>query len=965
MVTRRRTPHLIGREQPLRVLFDAVDEIDEQGRMLLLAGEAGIGKTRLLDEFARRAPDVRVARGGCIEGVAYAPWTDVLWWLTSSEVVDVDALPEQLRHQLGRLLPQLATSAPDDDERVGDQQMLFEAMVALLARAASGARLVVVVDDVHWIDPASRDLLRYVVANLRRLPLLFVIAYRPEDSAAHRDLLAHLVQLGSGELVLERLPSDATAEIASFLLAEASTQHDVARIVAEADGNPLFIEELVAAVTAVGVPETLRDLMLVRYHSLDDDARHLVRTAALIGPRAPRAWLAVAAELDDARALRATRASLETGVLDADLEVEGYAFRHALLRQAVLDELASDERVAIHAAIAEALEQLPDDLVGVDRAAELARHWDAAARPTAAVRALVAAARHARSRYAFDAAADAYDRALFWWSAADDPERVAGIDRAELLLRAADAAGAAGRVERAADLSELALDASLALGAERGADAAARVRALLWADDRHAVYASARAELEPRLDEVTPRTRAHFLVQSLEQRLVDGDVAGIEAAVAGMTQALERAGDVSLVANGHVALASYHEIRGDLERSDREYAQAIEAAVRGDDAILLTGTLYNYAAFCTSLPRLRECLARLDDYDVAAEQYGVQRYFIPAQCLRAYAHCELGELDAARAVLARIANHPAEGYDAWFRATIRAMVHVYAGEPEQALAALDPSAVGSPLPTDFERTIYLASWRALALCQMADVDAARAAVDAATPATERLRETFYQGALAPVAMRVEADAAVAATEARDLVALDHARSRAEAVATRWRSVVSQLERPHPLARARTAALDAEQARLEGTDVADAARRAAEGFDELEMPYYATYFRWRAAQAHLAEGRRSEANTVLRQAYTVARDRGFGKLSAVIESAARAHQLPLGPGRTTVDGDAPLSDRELEVLRLLADGRSNPEIAAALSISRHTARAHVSNILRKLDATTRAEAVAAAHRRGVV
>jgi len=934
------------------------------GSVVLLEGEAGIGKTRLLDEFARRTPGVHVVRGGCIEGVPYAPWTDALWWLTSTDVTDTQALPHEARAQLARLLPQLGDAAPLGEPQATGQQMLFEAVVALLARAAAHTRVAVILDDAHWIDPASRELLLYVAANLRRAPVLLVVAYRPEDSAPQHALLESLHRASSRHITIDRLSQDAAAEIATILLAGESSERDVTRIVGDAGGNPLFIEELVAAAAGSGVPGTLRDLMLVRYESLDVEARHLVRTAALIGERVSHAWLASAIGLDETRARQATGAALASGVLVADIASEGYAFRHALLRQAVLDGLAPDERVALHARIASALEQF-DDLVGVDRESELARHWDAAARPTSALRTLISAARRAESRYAFDAAADAYDRALFWWDAVDDAESTTGTDRAALLLLAAHASAAAGRVERAADLGESGLAASIALGPDRGAAAAARVRPLLWAGDRQAVFADAKRRLEPVLGEVGARTRAHFLVESVEHMLIDRGTSGIDATVADMTAALAQVDDPRLLAMGHVALAYYYEMLGDLERSDAEYVQASEAGRRSNDAVLLTNTLYNHAAFCTSLPRLRDCLAKLDACDAVAEQFGVRRYFIPARCVRAWALCELGELDAARSVLVSIGDLAAEGYDAWFRAGAWSLLSAYEGEPDAALAAVDPAAVGSPAPSDFERAIFLASLRALALCQKHEIAAARAAVDEATPAVERLQETFYHGRLAATALRIEADAAVLATAARDLAGIERARARAAAITTRWEAALARLERHHPAVQAYTSALEAERGRLDGTCDVEAARAAADRFEAAEMRYYATYFRWREAEAHLARSERRHAAQLLGRAASSARLHGFTELDAAIMATARSYQLTLGPGRRTVDGEAPLSGREREILHLLADGRTNADIAAALSISRHTARAHVSNILRKLDASTRAEAVAAAQRRGVV
>ena len=241
----------------------------------------------------------------------------------------------------------------------GGQHLLFEAVVELLTHVASRTRLVLVVDDLHWVDPASSELIRYVANNLGRVPILLVVTYRAEDAAAERDLIAQLARLASRQIALTPLAEDSTAEMAEILLGPDASPADVRRIAHDADGNPLFVEELVAALGTTGVPQTVRDLMLARFSALDEPSRHLVRTAAVIGATAPQAWLAAAAGLDDNATRGAARAAVDRGLLIAGGDGTSYHFRHALLRQAVLDELLPDERVALHHAIAAALTAAP------------------------------------------------------------------------------------------------------------------------------------------------------------------------------------------------------------------------------------------------------------------------------------------------------------------------------------------------------------------------------------------------------------------------------------------------------------------------------------------------------------------------------------------------------------------------------------------------------------------------------
>ena len=393
---RERTPNLIAREAALAPLSDALGGVADAGALVLVRGEVGIGKTRLLEEFAARvAPEARAVRGGCVEGVPYAPWTEALRRLLSTgDVVAAGDLPRRVRAEVARLLPHLSlddADARDADESAG-QHLLFEAVVELLTSAASRTHLVLVIDDLHWIDPASSELLRYVATNLGRLPILLVVTYRTEDAAAARELIAQLARLSTYQIELTPLADDSTVEMAEILLGRDASPLDVRRISRDADGNPLFVEELAAALGTTGVPQTVRDLMLARFNILDEPGRHLVRTAAIMGASAPQPWLAAAAGLDADATRGAARAAVDRGLLVMGGDGTSYTFRHALLRQAVLDELLPDERVALHHTIADALTGDPTLAVGIDRVAELARHWHAAREAPAALRWLVAAA---------------------------------------------------------------------------------------------------------------------------------------------------------------------------------------------------------------------------------------------------------------------------------------------------------------------------------------------------------------------------------------------------------------------------------------------------------------------------------------------------------------------------------------------------------------------------------------------
>ena len=971
MRRRERTPNLIGRESALSALDEALGGVSEAGSLVLVRGEVGIGKTRLLEEFATRvAGEAHVVRGGCVEGVSYAPWTEALRRLLSdADVVAADDLPRRVRSEVARLLPHLSLDegdAPGVDESAG-QHLLFEAVVEVLAHVAARRRLVLVVDDLHWVDPASGELLRYVAHNLGRVPILLVVTYRAEDAAAERDLIAQLARLATRQIALTPLAEDSSAEMAEILLGRDASPADIRRIAREADGNPLFVEELVAALGTTGVPQTVRDLMLARFSALDEPSRHLVRTAAVIGATAPQAWLAAAAGLDNMATRGAARAAVDRGLLITGADGASYHFRHALLRQAVLDELLPDERVALHAAIAAALTAQPAVAVGIDRIGELARHWDAARDASSALRWLVAAAEQAKQRFAFEAAFDDYELALGWWESVDDAPAVSGIDHAALLLDAADAAGLAGHIGRAADLARAGLDEAYALDASRALEAAGRVYPQMWAADRSPeLFDFGTTMLLPLLDRADPAARARFLVSRVEHLVRYATPAEVREPAAQMMTALQGVGDPVLQARAYLVSAWCYEAYGDFERVEAEYERAAEIARSANAPSMLALVLYSHAAFKIDFPDLQGSMPLLDEVDALVERFGLRRYLVVSRCSRSQALCMQGDLAGAAAAMASIDDVFTEGFDAWVRATGRAHVDFTAGSSDAVLGGLRPEVVGAAAPNDSDFVIETEMLRADALVWNGDVEGARHAVDRgeAAVAAEHYRETCWHGRLAMVGARVEADSAVAAMGNQSVAAIEHAEARAAQIVAAWETALAQLARPSPLLDAYTIGIDAEVGRLRREEVVARAQRAAETFATIGLPFYATYFRWREGEAMLAAGDRAAAE-VLKRARATATTHGFAGLDSAIVALARVHQLRLGPARTTIDGDEALSVRELEVLRLVASGKSNPDIAAALFISRRTAAAHVSSILRKLDATSRVEAVSEAHRRAIV
>jgi DNA-binding CsgD family transcriptional regulator len=706
----------------------------------------------------------------------------------------------------------------------------------------------------------------------------------------------------------------------------------------------------------------LRELLLGNVHRLTADARAIVRIAAVIGLRAPRALLAAVSGLDDARAQAAARAAVDGGVLLADDDGRGYDFRHALLRQAVLDDLVPDERVALHRAIAQALDASPDTAIGIDRIAELARHWDAAEDAPEALRCSVAAGEQAVLRYAFEAAFAAYERALAWWDVVAHATTSAGRDRVELLFAAANAAGLAGHIGRAADLARAALDTAAATAPDRCVDAVGRAYPLLWSADRAGELSPFTAAALPVLERADALAQARFLESLVDERLREFRPAEALEYAPRMVEAAAASHDTELEIRARWLEAHCHELLGEFDRAIAGFEEACSLGRRTKSYSALALACYNKAAAYLSLPDFAACERGIDEVDALVEQYGIRRYAMPARCLRAANRCIHGDLATAGALITELDED--EGIAGWFVEMTRALVAQQRGEPDTVLRVLDPRHNGLQPLHDVERLTEVAMLRAEALAWKGDLAAARTEADHGFAAVTSRCETYWHCWLAMVSLRVEADAAVAATKQRAVADIELAQQRAETITATWAASTQRLRCEYPWTQAFSLGSAAELARLSGTDPG-AAAAAATAFDSIGFPYYAAYFRWREAEVALAAGDQWRATQLLSGVRQVAQAHGFHALEEAADALARLYQVRLGPRRTTVDGDEALSDREQEVLRLLVDGKSNPEIAEALFIGTRTARSHVSNILRKLGVASRIEAVADAHRRGLV
>ena len=467
------SPIFVGRVEELQTLEAARRRAaDADPAVVLVGGEAGIGKTRLVAELTSRCANdgTRVLAGGCVPvgdgALPYAPVVEAMRALAAD--VGVGAVRELVGpswRELARLLPALGapeTGAPPDQAA---QTRLFELLLGLLGQLAEQARLVVVVEDLHWADRSTLDLLAFLVRNLRRERLLLVVTYRNDEPGQQRlgPYLAELDRAGRVERIeLPRLDQVQTATQLAGIRGAAPATDLVDAVFARSQGNPFFTEELLGVVRSGSgeLPATLRDLLRGRVAALPDRARQVMAVVAVAGREVSHRLLAAVVGLDDGALVESLRAAVASQLLVTTAGGDGYEVRHALLREVVEADLLPGERARLHADLAQALTERPELADGPPAvaAAEVAAHWDAAGEPTRALPARVQAGLAAERARAFPEAQRHYERALELWEQVTDPDRAAGLDQAELLTRTADAAAASGRSQRALALLTTAID---------------------------------------------------------------------------------------------------------------------------------------------------------------------------------------------------------------------------------------------------------------------------------------------------------------------------------------------------------------------------------------------------------------------------------------------------------------------------------------------------------------------------
>ncbi len=995
MAIRFSSPVFVGRAPELAQLDEARRRTASgPPAAVVVGGEAGVGKTRLVDEFTRRcrADDVRVLMGSCIElgeeGAPFAPVIEALRTMLRAQE------PETARSWVGhgssdlaRLLPELGGVPSDEGSAVGPelasaQGRLFELLLDLIERVATERPTVLVIEDLHWADQSTRDLLGFLVRSLRRPGLLLLLTYRSDELHRRHPLRPFLAELERirwvERLELERFDRAELIAQLTGILGEAPAAGLVDEVFERAQGNPFYTEELVAA-SASGLggqlPPTLRDTLMARIETLPDPTQHVLRVAGAAGRWVEHDLLAAVAGLPEADLFDALRQAISASVLVVDNEREAYAFRHALVQEAVYGDLLPGERSRLHAAYAATLaaRPKPEGCEHASTAAELAHHWYAAHDLERALPAAVTAGIAAEKVYANAEAQRQFERALELWDQVPAAHAGLGLDRVDLLARAAEAASRMASSDRAVALLRSALkEVDPQAEPLRAGVLTANLAGVLRQSGKQGAFAlyNEAVRLVPPEPPTAERARVlSSLGQALmlkpmfeearsvcEEAIAVARAAGArapegharntlgvvlahlgdaEAGLAHLEEALRIAEDlhenhrfdVDDVLRGHSNLCDLYDLIGELER-------AVTVALHGAGEARSHGRERSFGAWLSADASM--VMLKLGRWDEAHERLHGAVVMSNSDGLAALnLNQTLATLEVGRGDLDLAAEHLGSARRIFEKVFVGAQ-HIGPLYRELALAA-----VWQGNHADARTAIA----KGLSACL--GVDGAR-----------------YAAGLYPVGLRAEADEA---ERARARHAGDE-EAEARRVAAELLDGARGLRTPWgPEFEAHLASSEAEWTRVVGEPDPDRWQTAVDAWDKTGQPYPAAYARWRLAETLLATREdRERAEQAMREAHATAVRLGARPLRLELEQLGRRSRVTLrgdaaaGP-EAPADGGLGLTPRELEVLRLVADGRSNRQIAEELFISVKTASVHVSNILAKLQVGSRVEAAAVAHR----
>lgn len=958
------SPRMVGRRAELETLLEAFEEgRGGSPRTVIVRGEAGIGKTRLIQEFlaeaalrADESPVLAVAQ--CVDlgpiGAPFGPVRRVLRDLhaaVGAEALRSAAGSPALIAALAALVPGIADTTPAGDEHVGE---FAEAIEVLLETLSADRHIVIVIEDLQWADAATLGLLKTLAGTLRGRHLTITASYRSDDIDRFHPLHPVLAELERTRSIvrveLGRLSVGEVAEQVRLLRGDRFVEREADVLAVRSGGIPFLVEELVD-LGDESLPETLRDLVLARYTRLGETAQEVVRAMAAGGLHTDHDVLRAVTSCDDRTLDLALREAIDARAVIA--EGAGYTFRHALTQEAVHAEMLPSERVRVHRRYAEYLGSR--DSASHDDVSAIAEHWLAARDQTAAFEATVAALAQSRATYSPATSAKLAERLTELWDQVPDAAARAGTTLAELHLDAAEAWHDLGEAERALRSANEGLDACRDDPLTRAALLRQRFVELFNTEhDERRDDLLAAAELLDGLDDRRAKALLSRVLSNVALTDLGSDARpSVERAIA----LAEEVGDDAALA---VALTIEAWRIAEQEEDEPGALVPLERAV----TLRLDPALRAYAGAAQL-----DMLGRLGRYTEAVV-VGEQHY---ADVVRAGIERGSGSkiaLCLADALLA--AGQPAAAVRhahrvrqllvgrrgaAWLMVLARHYTWDDLAGARDELVHVERAAIDSAREHPLKHTAWA-------------VEQAEAALTSGSDDAEdggRARDAAMR-ALLPILEDASASASVrrsAAIAGAMLIAAGTHGPDADALREKIETAMPQWS-PHgvnPIAADFVRAVLADADRDPADERISRWRSLAESLADGVLPVWLRHYaRMRLAAAMIEAGDRAEAGALLEHIAAEAPVDGAARVGRwATELAGRA-----GLGAAADAANAAVSSltpRELQVLALVAEGLTNPQIGRRLFISPKTASVHVSAILAKIGAANRTEAAAyyTAHR----
>jgi DNA-binding CsgD family transcriptional regulator len=982
MAPRVSSARFVGRSAELSELETALaDAARGCPSVVLVGGDSGVGKSRLVTELADGASDARVMIGDCVElgegELPYAPIIAALRPLGRDGDPALSSLPDTVRAELARLLPSLGPAAVNG---AGDdglaQTRLFEALLGLLHALGTRAPVLFVLEDIHWADRSTRAFLAFLARSLYDERIVVVTTYRVDELHRRHPLRPLLADLEANAknvraVSVGPLSEDEIHSVLEDILGEPPEPELVRRLHARSEGNPLYMEELLAARRdgRGAAPRSLRDALMVRVERMSAPAQDVLRVLA-VGRSLDHALITETSGLEDG-ALRDALREVTASQLVVTDEDGGHAFRHALLREVAYDDMLPGERVALQRRIAEALERRAE-AHGLDAqlASAIAYHRLEACDEQKALGASVRAAHEAEDVGAHGEAAALLERALELWERVPDPEAHAAVDHVTLLARTAHQHQLDGHEQRQDSLLRQALaEVDETVEPRRAASLLGQLSRAQWSANRSedAFESIARGlDLVPAEEPVAER--GALLAWWARARMLQGKFASTIRAALEARDIAEAVGDEELRGRALNPLGVALMATGDIE----EGAEALREALRiarerrnlpdiGSAGVNLADRLHLAGRSREGLVVARDLLAELSD----------SRYSrVWVSLLIADICFDLGEWDESAALVAGLDRYVVSPSTTQLNLGLRrAELALGRGAHAEAAVILEDL---RELVEESTEPQFLAPFGVLLAAlrrRSGDLDGAAAATEETIDRLEFCTEDAMRLSRISVAgVAVEADRAEQARDVGDDDAEALAIRRAEIMVSRAEAAADG-GGPVEIAWHLSSLADLARARGDGDPAPWAA--AARMWETIERVPQVAYNRWREAEAHAARGDAAAAGEAARAALAISRRLGATWLTAELESlAARARftigaTAPAAPAAPAAEADPfGLTPRERQVLALVAEGSTNREVGERLFMAEKTASVHVSRILRKLGVSSRTQAAAVAHRFGM-